>query len=237
MFAAIPQAGNPLGIALSSGMFFFSANLDGDWKWRVPFLVSAVLVGAGLFVRAKLNESPEFEEAKATGATEKNPLLTALHRHLPAQPHQRPAPDVRSTALGAITTASILAIGVTFAAGTLTDRIGRRPIYVAGCVTAIAFGFPMYLLTEGGNPVLVVAVFVFGIGVIHASLTGAQGSLLTEQFRTSTRTSGASLGYQVAASLGGFAPLLAGITVGAIGWPGAALLREEDAQSPVARVL
>lgn len=95
----------------------------------------------------------------------------------------------------------------------------------------------MYLLTEGGNPVLVVAVFVFGIGVIHASLTGAQGSLLTEQFRTSTRTSGASLGYQVAASLGGFAPLLAGITVGAIGWPGAALLREEDAQSPVARVL
>lgn len=80
MFAAIPQAGNPLGIALSSGMFFFSANLDGDWKWRVPFLVSAVLVGAGLFVRAKLNESPEFEEAKATGATEKNPLLTALRR-------------------------------------------------------------------------------------------------------------------------------------------------------------
>ncbi len=108
-------------------------------------------------------------------------------------------PDVRSVALGAITAASILAIGVTFAAGSLTDRIGRRPIYIAGCVTAIAFGFPMYLLTEGGNPVLVVAVFVFGIGVIHASLTGAQGSLLTEQFRTSTRTSGASIGYQIAA--------------------------------------
>jgi hypothetical protein len=75
------------------------------------------------------------------------------------------------------------------------------------------FGFPVYLLTDGGNPVL-----------IHASLTGVQGSLLTEQFRTSTRTSGASIGYQVAASLGGFAPLLAALAVGAIGWPGAALL-------------
>jgi len=76
----------------------------------------------------------------------------------------------------------------------------------------------------GGNPVMVVAVFVIGIGLIHASLTGTQGSLLTEQFGTSTRTSGASIGYQVAASLGGFAPLLAAVAVGAFDWPGAALL-------------
>ena len=247
MYAAIPQAGNPLGIALSSAMFFFSANLEGDWKWRVPFLVSAVLVIAGLIVRARLTESPEFEEAKATGRTEKNPFLTVLCRdwrsilrvialrivesfayystatfllsHISTR-----HPDVRSVALGAITAASIVAIGVTFAAGSLTDRIGRRPIYSVACIAAMLFGFPMFAFTEGGNPVMVVAVFVIGIGLIHASLTGTQGSLLTEQFRTNTRTSGASIGYQVAASLGGFAPLLAAVAVGAFDWPGAALL-------------
>ena len=74
------------------------------------------------------------------------------------------------------------------------------------------------------RPALVVTVFIIGIGLIHASLTGTQGALLTEQFRTATRTSGASLGYQIAAAIGGFAPLLAAALVGAFGWPGAALL-------------
>ena len=82
----------------------------------------------------------------------------------------------------------------------------------------------MYLLTNDGTPALVIAVFVFGIGIIHATLTGNQGSLLTEQFGTSTRTSGASLGYQIAAALGGFAPLIAAALVGWMGWPAASLL-------------
>lgn len=247
MYAAIPQAGNPLGIALSSAMFFLSTSLEGDWRWRVPFLVSAILVVAGLIVRSRLSESPEFEAAKTSGTTERNPFLTVLRRdwrgilrvialrivesfayystatYLLSHISSR-HPDIRSVALGAITAASVVAIGVTFAAGSLTDRIGRRPLYIGGCVAAILFGFPMYLLTEGGNAVLVVVVFLIGIGVIHATLTGAQGSLLTEQFRTSTRTSGASIGYQVAASLGGFAPLLAAVAVSAFDWPGAALL-------------
>ncbi|MFE4425281.1 MFS transporter [Streptomyces sp. NPDC056817] len=123
-----------------------------------------------------------------------------------------------------MTAASILAIAVTFLAGAITDRIGRRPIYIVACTAAILFAFPMYLLTNSAQPALVVTVFIIGIGLIHASLTGTQGSLLTEQFRTATRTSGASLGYQVAAAIGGFAPLLAAALVGSFGWPGAALL-------------
>jgi len=122
--------------------------------------------------------------------------------------------DIRPTALGAITAASILAIFVTFLAGSLTDRVGRRPLYMGACIVAILFAFPMYLLTNDGTPALVIAVFVFGIGFIHATLTGNQGSLLTEQFGTSTRTSGASLGYQIAAAIGGFVPLLAAALVG-----------------------
>ena len=247
MYAAIPQAGNPVGIALASGTFLLCANLEGDFAWRVPFLLSAVLVIVALIVRSKLSESPEFEAAKAEGKIEKNPFLTTLRRdwrsilrvialrivesfvyystatYLLSYLTER-FPDIRPTALGAITAASLVAIVVTFAMGSLTDRVGRRPIYIVACVVAILFAFPMYLLVNDGTPFLVVAVFIFGIGIIHASLTGVQGSLLTEQFGTSTRTSGASLGYQIAAAIGGFAPLLAALLVGWIGWSGASLL-------------
>lgn len=70
----------------------------------------------------------------------------------------------------------------------------------------------------------VVLTFGLGIGVVHATPTGVQGSLLTEQFGTSTRTTGASLGDQIAASIGGFAPFIAALLVGAFGWPGAAMV-------------
>jgi MFS family permease len=247
MFAAIPQSGNPLGIALASAMFAWSATLEGDWQWRTPFLFSSVLVIVALIVRSKLSESPEFQEAQATGKVEKNPLLASIRqdwrgilrvislRIVESFAYYSTAtyllsyvteldPDLRPTALAAITGASIVAIGMTFFAGSLTDRIGRRPLYIAGCIAALVFAFPMYLITNTMEPALVVAAFVIGIGLIHATLTGTQGSLLTEQFRTQTRTSGASLGYQLAASIGGFAPLLAAALVGVMGWPGAALL-------------
>ncbi|MET0844364.1 MAG: MFS transporter, partial [Mycetocola sp.] len=247
MYAAIPQAGNPLGIAMASAMFVFSAGLEGDWQWRTPFLLSAVLVVAALFVRSRLSESPEFEDAKVSGELVKNPFLTAWRndwksilrvvslRIVESFTYYSTAtyllnymseryPDIRPLALGAITAASLVAIFVTFAAGSLSDKVGRKPLYIAGCVAAMAFAFPMYLLTNDAVPALVVLTFIIGIGVIHATLTGVQGSLLTEQFGTTTRTSGASMGYQIAASVGGFAPLIAALMVGAVGWPGASLV-------------
>ena len=123
-----------------------------------------------------------------------------------------------------VDSSSIVAIFVTFTAGALTDRIGRRPLYIGGSIAAMLFAFPMYLLTNDAVPALVVLTFIIGIGVIHATLTGTQGSLLTEQIGTSTRTSGASLGYQIAASVGGFAPFIAALMVGLLGWPGASLV-------------
>ncbi len=260
MFAAIPQSGNPLGIALASGMFAWSATLEGDWQWRTPFLFSSLLVIVALIVRSKLSESPEFQEAQATGEVEKNPLLASIRqdwrsilrvislRIVESFAYYSTAtyllsyiteldPDLRPVALGAITAASIIAIGMTFFAGTLSDRIGRRPLYIGGAIAAFVFAFPMYLLANTMEPVLVVTVFIIGIGVIHATLTGTQGSLLTEQFRTQTRTSGASLGYQLAASIGGFAPLLAAALVGVMGWPGASLLYMTAAAIGLAGIL
>ena len=77
-FAAIPQAGNPLGIALANIAFLAAAPLDSDWSWRIPFLASAVLIVVGLYVRLRLNESPEFEEAKATGNIVRNPFFKVI---------------------------------------------------------------------------------------------------------------------------------------------------------------
>lgn len=121
-------------------MFAFSDTLEGSWQWRTPFLLSAVLVVVALIVRSRLSESPEFQEAQATGKAEKNPLLATLTgdwrgilrvialRVVESFAYYSTAtyllnyitdrhPELRPVALGAITGASILAIAVTFLAG------------------------------------------------------------------------------------------------------------------------
>jgi MFS family permease len=82
----------------------------------------------------------------------------------------------------------------------------------------------MFLLSNTGNPFLIVLAFVIGIGIIHATFTGTQGAWFAELFRTNTRTSGASIGYQVAASISGFAPFLAVLLASIFGWAGGASL-------------
>ena len=245
-FSAIPQAGNPAGIALANLVFLVSVFLPGDWAWRVPFLGSVVLVVVGLVVRAKLSESPEFEETKAAGQLERNPLGTVLRndwttilriialRVVESCTYYVTATYVlnhvtttglaeRSVALGGLLTASVLAIGITLLAGHLTDRYGRRIVYLAGCVAVAVYAIPLFLLVESGNDALVVLAFVIGIGLIHATLTGTQAAWFAELFATGTRTSGASLGYQVAASIAGFAPFIATLLASGAGWLGPAL--------------
>jgi MFS family permease len=245
-FTAIPQAGNPLGIALANIAFLASAPLDSDWSWRIPFLASAVLIVVGLFVRMRLSESPEFEIVKAEGKVVRNPFLTVIREdwrnilriialrvvescayyltatYLLSYIAKRDPAD-RSIALTGVVIASIIAVGTTLLAGSLTDRVGRRRVYLTGCLLAIAFGIPMYLMANTGDPFLIVLLFVIAIGVIHAGLTGTQGAWFAELFNTSTRTSGASIGYQVAASIAGFAPFLAVLLANSFGWLGPAL--------------
>jgi MFS family permease len=245
-FAAIPQAGNPLGIALANIAFLAAAPLDSDWAWRIPFLASAVLIAVGLFVRLRLSESPEFEAVKAEGKVVRNPFLTVIREdwrnilrivalrvvescayyltatYLLSYIAKREPAD-RTIALTGVVIASIIAVGTTLYAGRLTDRVGRRRVYLAGCLLAIAFGIPMYLMANTGQPFLIVLLFIIGIGVIHAVLTGTQGAWFAELFNTSTRTSGASIGYQVAASIAGFAPFLAVLLANSFGWIGPAL--------------
>ncbi|MEV3902610.1 MFS transporter [Mycobacterium sp. NPDC050551] len=245
-FAAIPQAGNPLGIALANIAFLASASLDSDWAWRIPFLASAILIAVGLFVRMRLSESPEFVATKALGEVVRNPFLTVIKEdwrnilrvialrvvescayyltatYLLSYIAQRDPAD-RTPALTGVVIASVIAVGTTLFAGNLTDRIGRRRVYLVGCLLAVAFGIPMYLLANTGQPFLIAVVFIIGIGLIHAVLTGTQAAWFAELFATRTRTSGASIGYQVAASIAGFAPFLAVLLADGLGWIGPAL--------------
>jgi MFS family permease len=245
-FAAIPQAGNPLGIALATTAFLIAAPLDSDWAWRIPFLASALLIAVGLYVRLRISESPEFEMVRAEGRVVRNPFLTVIRddwrnilrvialrvvescayyltaTYLLSYITKRNEAD-RITALTGVVIASVIAVGTTLYAGNLTDRVGRRRVYLVGCVLAIAFGIPMYLMANTGEPFLIVLLFIVAIGVIHAVLTGTQGAWFAELFKTSTRTSGASIGYQVAASIAGFAPFLAVLLANSFGWMGPAL--------------
>jgi len=244
-FASLPQAGNPLGIALANLTFLASVTLPGDLKWRVPFLASAILVIVGLVARMKLNESPEFEDSKAKGEIVKNPILSVVRddwrnilriialRIVESGAYYITATYVlnyitsndlapRSVALTGLVIASFVAIFVTVGAGALTDRLGRRPVYLAACVAVICFGFPLFLLAHTGKPILIIAAYVIGIGLIHATLTGTQASWFAELFPTNTRTSGASLGYQLAASIAGFTPFIAALLATRYGWHGPA---------------
>jgi MFS family permease len=246
-YSAIPQAGSPTGIALATVVFLVSAQLGNDWSWRIPFLASALLVAVGLFVRLKLEESPDFTRAKKSGDILKNPLKEAAQKNwrtilqiislriVESCAYYIVAafllsnintnhPEAKQTTLVALLVACIIAIPAVIASGWISDRIGRKRMYLIATIAVIAFGFPMFLLTNGGNPALIVLTYIIGISLIWASLAGVQGAWFGELFPTHTRNSGVSLGYQLASSISGFAPFVAAALAATFGWVGGSLL-------------
>ena len=246
-YTGIPQAGVPLGLLLANLVFLATTGWNNEWSWRVPFLASSILIIAGIIIRMKVSESPEFEETKAKGELVKNPLLTVIKNdwrtilrviglrlaesggfyvivtYLLSYIVANKLVD-RQTGLTGLVLAAALGVVTTILWGRLTDRIGRRSLYIVGTAGIILFGFPMFLMVNTGVPFLVILVYIIGLPILHDMLAGSQGGWFSELFPANTRTSGASIGYQFSAAISGFIPLIAAATAAAWGWSGVAIV-------------
>lgn len=249
-YGSWPQVGVPAGLLLSTAAFSLVTRLPDaallSWGWRVPFLLSIALVGVGLFIRLRLQESPAFQELKNSGQQARLPLVEALQTHrrelflamgariaengffyifsvfvLVYVTQQLGLP--RTTALHGVLLASGVALFAIPAFGTLSDRLGRRPVYMAGAAFSAAFTFPFFWLLDSGQTGLIWLAIVLGIGVGHAAMYGPQASFFSELFQTRMRYSGASLGYQLASVIaGGLSPMIATVLLSWSGgqpWP------------------
>ncbi|MDO0910242.1 MFS transporter [Streptomyces sp. DT2A-34] len=235
LWSSFTQLGAPLGSVLSAGVVTLVSTLPDDefraWGWRVPFLLSILLLGVGLFVRLKVAESPLFAQAKTQPKPDRPPVVEVLRRPKPvllaacvgigaftaqslltgfmisyAVDHGYTRPQV----LTAVTIASCVALVVLPAASALSDRVGRRPVVLAGAVASAALAFPVLALVNSGSPGLLILALALGHGVAQSTMYGPLGALLSEMFGTRVRYTGASLGYQAATLLGaGFSPLIA----------------------------
>jgi metabolite-proton symporter len=230
------QAGVPAGLVLANGVFsLFAALPEKDflaWGWRMPFLLGVVLLGVGLYVRLRVMESPVFTAAKETQPAPRLPVLDVLRHHprnvLLAMGARfaesasfyiftvfvlsygtKQLGFTQSTLLNAVLAGSVMQLVAIPICGALSDRFGRRPVYLGGALSLALFAFPFFWLMNTGAASCVWLAIMIGL-VCHAAMYGPQAAFFAELFGTNVRYSGASLGYQLAAPLsGGLAPLIA----------------------------
>ena len=237
-WASWPQAGVPAGNLLAAGVLWLMASLQPseaflEWGWRVPFLLSAVLVAVGWYIRNRVAESRMFEKAiEEAEAPPRAPAIDVLR--------ERPgalvlgaglrigenisyyiltvfsltylvdvAAETRELALRAL----LIGAAVQFAAiplfAFLSDRIGRRPIYAFGGFGLAAWSFVMFGLLGSGDQASIYLALVVGL-VLHGAMYGPQAAFITELFPTRIRYSGVSMAYQLTAIVGGsLAPIVA----------------------------
>lgn len=246
-YTGIVQAGFPVGLLLANLVFLFSVHLGGDWAWRVPFLASIVLVAVGLIIRSKVPESPVFEDVKDSGEIVASPVLESVKKdwrdilrgiglrvaetagyavsvtYMISYLHENELAGKSETLL-ALCIAAAIGIFATVGWAALTDRVGRRPVYLAVCAFATLFGVPMFLLVNTGVFFLVIATVVIAYAVCQNALAGAQGAWFPELFSAARRASGASLSYQISAMVSGFTPFVTALLYVWLGWIGPALL-------------
>jgi MFS family permease len=231
-----PQFGGPAGLFLANLAVLAFSQMSGDaflsWGWRIPFALSIVLVGIGLWIRLRILETPVFGRLVAERKIERTPiievckkqprtiLLTALARLSEQAPFYVFTAFIfaygtgvlhvsRDLLLTAVLCATLLSAVTIPLSGHISDRIGRKKMYMIGCATMGIFGFIYFGLIDTGLPLLIFIAIVASL-IPHAMQYGPQAALIAESFTPRLRYSGSSIGCQLASIIaGGPAPLIA----------------------------
>jgi MFS family permease len=233
-WGSLPQAASPGGLLLASGVFSLMSLLPQDqfmsWGWRVPFLLSALMLMVGIFIRMHIAETPEFEEAKKE-ESEEAPGLELLRVQKWSGVLATCARLVETVsgnmiksfgltyvtmqlglqkeiALTALTATSVVGLLVTPLYGTLGDRFGQQRLYMLGAGLVAALAFPFFWLLDWKTALTTWIGFVIVYNVGPTLLLSLQPSLFTNMFRASVRYTGLSVAYQVSSIVGGFTPLI-----------------------------
>jgi MHS family shikimate/dehydroshikimate transporter-like MFS transporter len=237
LLGSMVQIGSPIGKFAATGMFALLSWVPESeflvWGWRIPFLISIVLVGVGLYIRLKLKETPVFREIKTKKLVAKLPLIEVLTRH------RRPFFTAvglklseisyaaiagvfaisyvtdklampRNVILNAILFSAIVAFPVIPLFGWLSDKIGRKTMFYASCLFAMGFAFPMFWLLDTKDPLTITLTIVAAITFGQMVGFGVGAPWYSELFAAPLRYSGASLGFQIGAAIsGGLTPFAA----------------------------
>jgi metabolite-proton symporter len=244
-YAGLNNIGPVFGFILSTGIFLFMTNvLDEEsftaWGWRVPFLLSIVLVGVGLYLRLRISESPIFAESAKAGVTSKVPLFSVV-KHYPKELLLATGAMILMFAVfytfsvytlsygtsvvgyerSQVLVSVIVAIAISAVSipgfSALADRVGRRRISLIGTALTILWVFPMFWLIDSGN-VILLALALIVLMVLYGMLYGPIAAYLGELFGTSVRFTGMGIAYNVGGILGAaLTPIIATLLVSAAG--------------------
>jgi MFS family permease len=220
----------PIGLLFANGVLSLMGAVTSDdafqsWGWRVPFVLSGILVLIGVWIRLTIAESPLFAEVEESEEKEGAPILEVLRRYPKSvllAIGARVGVDVafytfvlfvttyvatylklpKHYALNAtLVAAAVQVIAIPYF-GRLSDRIGRRPVMLAGAIAAAIWVFAFFALLDTGQLGLIILAAIIAL-ILHASLYGPQAAFIAELFPTKVRYTGASMGYQLAGIVGG----------------------------------
>ncbi len=237
IYGSLVQVGFPLGLLTSYGAFTLATMLPESsfmaWGWRVPFLLSIVLLGVGWFVRTRVPETPLFEDIKQRGDIVANPFLETILRNprsflvaiglklsevswvyilsIFAVLYATSKLGLsKQLMLNAIVIAALVEVVTIPLFGWLSDIYGRRVLYFAGTLFTVCFAFPLFWLLATKDPDTVILAVVVALSFGHGTMFALQSTYFPELFGTRVRYTGASFGFQLSAAIGGgLTPLFA----------------------------